>query len=101
MNLKHYPVEKLKKQIKLIISRYLSLSENRIFIFGSRILNKGDDRSDIDIGIEGNKEIPYETMFKIKEEIERIPVLYKIDIVDFNKVSEDFKKVAMKFIELI
>ena len=101
MNLKHYPVEKLKKRIKLIVSRYLNLSEYRIFIFGSRILNKGDDRSDIDIGIEGNKEIPYETMFKIKEEIEEIPVLYKIDIVDFNKVSEDFKKVSMKFIELI
>jgi len=63
-----------------------------LFFFGSRV--KGDNfiTSDIDIGIEGGKEVPLEILLLIKEEIENLPTLYKFDIVDFNKVSKSLKK---------
>ena len=35
-------------------------------------------------------------MNAIKEKIDQIPTLLKIDFVDFGAVSEDFKTVAMK-----
>ena len=38
-------------------------------------------------------------MFKIKEEIEELPTLYKFDLIDFFDVSEDFKKEALKYVE--
>jgi predicted nucleotidyltransferase len=101
MQLTHYSVKKLKKEILAIISRYLDLKSHRVFFFGSRVQGRGNERSDIDIGIEGAAEIPSEIMFKIKEEIDNLPTLYKIEIVDFKKISDDFREVALQFIEPI
>lgn len=101
MKLEYYSLDKLKKEIKEIIGKYLDLKEYKIFFFGSRV--KGDNfiTSDIDIGIEGKKEIPLEKLLLIKEEIENLPTLYKFDIVDFKKVSKKFKKIAKENIEYV
>jgi len=101
MRLKFYSVENLKKQILEIIGKYLDLNCYKVFFFGSRVSGKGDERSDIDIGIEGPKPIPTKIMGKIEEEIEQLPILYKIDVVDFKKVSPKFKKVAKEKIEML
>lgn len=94
MRLEFYSVPKLKKEITEIVGKHLNLFEYKIFFFGSRISDKGDEHSDIDIGIEGSNKIPYEIMAKIKEEVEDLPTLYKIEIVDFKNVSSDFRKVV-------
>ena len=101
MRLEHYPVEKLKQEILQIVGQHLDLKDCRLFFFGSRVDGKGNARSDIDIGIEGKREIAIEIMGKIDEELEKLPVLYKIEIVDFKKVPPDFRKVALKAIEPI
>jgi len=101
MKLEFYPEKKLKKEILNIIGKYLDLEEYKIFFFGSRVSGKNFPRSDIDIGIEGPKEIPAEIKIKIEEEIENLPTLYKFDIVDFSEVSKDFKEVAKKEIEYV
>lgn len=101
MRLEFYPVEKLKNEIMEIIGRYLDLNPYRIFFFGSRVAGKGNERSDIDIGIEGAEEIPYEIMARIRDDIENLPTLYKIEMVDFKKVSADFREVALQHIEFI
>lgn len=94
MRIEHYPVQKLKKEIAEIIGQCLDLREYKIFFFGSRVSGDSNQYSDIDIGIEGPLEIPYEIMAKIKESVENLPILYKIEIVDFKKVSPDFRKVS-------
>lgn len=101
MRLKHYPQEKLKKEILKIIAKYLDLGRLKVFFFGSRMTGKGNERSDIDIGLEGPEEIPYEIMARLKEDIDNLPTLYKIEIVDFKKVSPDFREVALRQIEAI
>lgn len=101
MHLEFYSEEKLKKQILGIISKYVDLKDYRIFLFGSRVSGKSTERSDIDIGIEGPIQIPRETMTKIREEIENLPTLYKIDLVDFKRVAPDFKEVALGNTEII
>jgi len=101
MRLEHYSVEKLKKEILEILGRHIDLKTYKVFFFGSRVSSSGSDRSDIDIGIDGPKEVPSLAMAKICEEIENLPTLYKIDIVDFKNVSNKFKSVALKNIELI
>lgn len=101
MELKYYPQDKLKREIIEIAGKYLDLKEYRIFFFGSRISGKGNERSDIDIGVEGPKPIPIETIAKIRGELESIETLYSIDIVDFGGASEDFKKVAGEKIEMV
>ena len=101
MKLEHYPVEKLKQEIKEIVGRHLDLKKYTLFFFGSRVLGKGDERSDIDLGIEGSKPVDSVVMSNIQEDIEELPMLYKIDIVDFKEVGGDFYKVAKEKIEII
>lgn len=101
MRLEHYPLEKLKAELLEILARHLDLSRYRVFFFGSRVTGKGTDRSDIDVGIEGREPIPFGTLFAIREDVGRIPTLYKIDVVDFRGASEDFREVALQHIEII
>jgi len=95
MRIEYYSSQKLKREIVGIVGKYIDLSEYKIFFFGSRVSGKGNEYSDIDIGIEGPNEIPYEIMSKIKEDMENLPTLYKIEIVDFKKVSSDFRQVSV------
>ena len=99
MNIEHYSLEKLKKDISAIIGQYLDLSTYRVFFFGSRVSGKGSERSDIDIGIEGKEPIPVSLLEKIRENINQLPTLYSIDVVDFLNASDDFKKVAREHTE--
>ena len=94
MRIEHYPLEKLKKNVLDIVGKYLDILEYKVFFFGSRVVGSGNERSDIDVGIEGPDEVSYEIMAKIRDEIDNLPILYKIEIVDFAKVSPDFYKVV-------
>lgn len=91
----------IQKEIYSIIGRHLDLSKYRVFLFGSRATGKGDDRSDFDIGIEGDQSLPQSTLSKIKNDIDQLPTLYKVDVVDFACVSPQFQKVAKKHIILL
>ncbi len=101
MDIEHYPKETLKKDLKRIIGKHLSLADCQVFFFGSRVAGNFRERSDIDIGIEGSKPIPIETLARIKEEVLELPILYKIDIVDFRSADKDFYNLAKKNIEII
>ncbi len=101
MRLEHESVEKLKKEILRVVTGYVDVSKFKVFFFGSRVAGKGDDRSDIDIGIEGKEPVPVETMMEIEDEIRELPVFYKMEIVDFKKVSDDFYKVAKQNVEFL
>ena len=94
MRLEHYPQEKLKKEILAILEKHLDVSDYRVFFFGSRVAGTGTERSDIDVGIDG-KSIPWSVWHEIREEIEAIPTLYKIDIVDFSTAARRFRSVAL------
>jgi len=94
MRLENESIEEIQKDILEIVGRFLDLADYKVFFFGSRVTGKGDERSDIDIGIEGEDVIPFEVMSKIESEIQSLPILYKIEIVDFKTVSSDFYEVA-------
>lgn len=101
LQLKYYPVEKLKKEILDITEKYLDLNRYKVFFFGSRITGKADERSDIDIGIDGAESVPPEIFSQIEEEIDQLPILYKIEIVDFRRVTIKFREVALQKIETL
>ena len=101
MKIEHYSYQKLKNEILSIITKYLDTSEYKVFFFGSRVSGKGTDHSDIDIGIEGPFPISPEIKLRIEEEIENLPILYKIEIVDFKRVPSKFREVALRNREFI
>lgn len=98
MRLEYYPQEKLEKEIIVILKQHLNLENYKIFFFGSRVSGKGTNRSDIDMGIEGPP-IPLHVWSDIREAFENIPILYTIEVVDFNKVSARFREVALEYRE--
>ncbi|MBI3579391.1 MAG: nucleotidyltransferase domain-containing protein [Ignavibacteriales bacterium] len=101
MRLEHYPVEKLKKEILGFVGKHIDLRTHKVFFFGSRVSGGGSERSDIDVGIEGPQEIPIEILGRIREEIENLPTLYKIEVVDFKSTSDEFREVALQHTEVL
>ena len=55
-----------------------------------------DDKSDIDIGIIPDMSLSARQLQAIREKIEEIPTLLKIDFIDFSTVSDNFKTIALK-----
>lgn len=94
MRLEYYPKERLKRELIAIIDRHLGPAKYQIFFFGSRVTGKSSERSDIDIGIEGNAPVPPTTLLDIKDEIEILPTLYSIELVDFHRVAQKFRDVV-------
>ena len=91
----------LKKEIIRAVGKNLDLPHYKLFYFGSRVNGGADIRSDIDVGIEAPEEIPLEIISGIKTDLDDLPILQKIDFVDFGRVSEEFKKVALQNTKLI
>lgn len=101
MRLEYYPEEKLKQEVLGILGKHLDLSKHKVFFFGSRVTNKGTERSDIDIGVEGPKPLPISVLGSIKDEVDALPTLYSIDVVDFTGASDTFRQVAKEKVEYI
>lgn len=101
MRLEHYSQQKLNRQILNIVGRFLPLTRLKVFYFGSRVTGAGSEYSDIDVGLIGEKSVPYFILGKIKEELENLSILYKIDLVDFKNTSHDFAKLALSKTEKI
>ncbi len=101
MRLEHESEKLLKEKILQIVGKYLDLSKYRVFFFGSRVTGKAREASDIDVGIEGKEPVSLRVLNGIREEIEELPVLYKIDVVDFAETNEKFKRVAKEHLELV
>ncbi len=85
-----------EKKIKAIITKYLSENNFKIFLFGSRATGINRPGSDFDVGIMGKEPVGLETLGLIDEEIDNSNIPYKVDVVDFARVSEGFKKLALK-----
>ena len=88
-------IDEILKSVSAIIAHELG-SSYRLFLFGSRAKGRYDEKSDIDIGIISDTRITGKQMATIQDKIEEIPTLLKIDLVDFNQVDDDFKKIALK-----
>jgi len=91
--------KKVELEIKKIIFQFLDPKKYKVFIFGSRAKGKAKKYSDYDIEILGKKPLPSYLKVLIEEALEESDLPFKVDIVDFFNVSEDFKKVALKNIK--
>ncbi|MDB5132420.1 MAG: polymerase beta domain protein region [Mucilaginibacter sp.] len=85
--------------LKDILDKNLKGISFRAFIFGSQANKLVLIRSDIDLGIMADDKITIQQLARIQADIEALPMLYKIDLVNFNEVDEQFKSVALKNVE--
>ena len=90
-----------QKQIILeIINKYCPDTE--VLIFGSRLKGNFKPTSDLDLCIKGIKPIELSTWSRLEEELSKTDIPFKIDLVDWFRVSDEFKKIieteSQKFI---
>ena len=85
----------ISKEVAKIVRREVKL-DFRLFLFGSRADKTNDARSDVDIGILARNSISAKSLFTIREKIDEIPTLLKIDFLDFAAVDDKFQNVALK-----
>ena len=87
--------ERLRQQLHELAGKYRQ-KEMRLFVFGS--FARGDQRttSDLDIGIEWERKRSEKLFTKLYNEIQELPTIRKIDLVDFEKAEKNFKDTASK-----
>ncbi len=89
--------EILDKVIKICILH----SAKSVYLFGSRAKGTFRERSDIDIAVSGADD-----MEMLKEEIEALPTLYTVDVVDLDTcgnelLMEDIREYGRKIYEKV
>ena len=92
--------DEVAKFAAAVVRRHLPDPSYRVFLFGSRAAGSAQPRSDIDIGIEGPAPVPRATLAAIEDELDEAPTLFTIDVVDFARVAEKFRRVARQRIPL-
>lgn len=80
-----------------IIRRYLPAREFDILLFGSWAKGDARETSDIDIGVAGPNPVDDLTFLRIKNEIQGIPTLRRIDIVDLGKADDVFRREVLSY----
>ena len=87
-------INHLLHSISRIVKENVSC-EYQLFLFGSRATVTNDIKADIDIGIIPNKKLSARQLQNIKESLEELSTLLKIDFIDFSSVSDEFKSIAL------
>ena len=101
MILQNYPEKKFKVEIRSLVGKYLDLNKHQLIIFGSRVNGSASKWSDVDLGILGSDKVSSSVMGNIKDDLEEMPILYKIDVVDFASTSQEFRNIALQNYEQI
>lgn len=79
-----------EKYLKEITNKIKEFNKNkglRFFIFGSAL--KRGHSGDLDLGVTGK--IKDEEIAKLKEEFENSTLPYSVDVINFDRVSKEFK----------
>ncbi|NLK63365.1 MAG: nucleotidyltransferase domain-containing protein [Fusobacteria bacterium] len=82
------------KYIVDTINKYISNCEIRVF--GSRIKGNSKKYSDIDLAIVTEKKIEWCIIGKIKDEFAESELPYRVDVLDWNGIDENFRKIIDK-----
>ncbi len=84
--------KRLNNIIKILVDE---LNPDRLILFGSRGKGKAFTNSDYDIAVDGHK-IEFRRKRILKEKLEDILGLHKLDLVFINEVEKKFKEIILK-----
>lgn len=86
-----------EKSIKETIFKNIDSDNFKVFLFWSRVKWNYRKNSDYDIWILWKEKLDYKKYINLKIALDELP--YLIDLVDFNTVDNNFKKIALKNIQ--
>ncbi len=85
--------------IKKVLQEFLPKAEYRVF--GSRLHGTAKTYSDIDIGVVMTEPIPLATLALLEEKLSESDLPYKVDLVDYQRISESFRAIIDEKYELL
>ena len=77
------------------------LPRRRVMFFGSRVSGGARARSDFDVAIDGPAPIAPHLLDGIRERLDGLPTLYRIDLVDLATVTARMRAEMMRHTETI
>jgi len=90
LNLKPFQVEIIKNILKK------NIPELTVWAFGSRVNNTAKPHSDLDLVVLGNTPIEEKIMFGLKDDFEESDLPIRVDVLDWNTISDSFKQIIEK-----
>ncbi|MES0341832.1 MAG: nucleotidyltransferase domain-containing protein [Candidatus Humimicrobiaceae bacterium] len=89
-----------KKREEIIIDKIVSLirkdiGPDRMLLFGSRAEGRHGPGSDFDIALDGKK-ISVRKMRELREKLEEVSGLHKVDIIFLESVDKEFKDIILR-----
>lgn len=85
--------------IKRILGEYVGDCEVRAF--GSRVTGTAKEYSDLDLAIVGKTKIKRRTKMLLREAFEESELPFRVDVVDYNAISDAFRTIVEKKYEVI
>ena len=86
--------QKQLNTVRHILTEYVPDSEVRAF--GSRVDGKMKSYSDLDLAIIGTHPIDGDVMRLLREAFQESDLPFRIDVLDWNAISDSFKRVIEK-----
>ena len=91
---------KFIQRLKKCVLDGLKDEDMRIVLFGSRARGDAATSSDMDVGLIPKGKVDRKKIILLRESVEDLNIPYNVDIVDFSCVGEEFKKEALKEVEV-
>lgn len=92
--------EEVKSMIRsFVVSQKGKGLDARFFLFGSRVRGDNRARSDFDLAIDAGRPLPATIMADLRDGLEELPTLFRIDLVDAAAVSDRFAAEAFSAVE--
>ncbi len=80
-----------EKIVRRILKKHVP--DATIWVFGSRVKQTANNSSDLDLAIVSQNKIPLQVMNLLKFDFEESDLPFKVDVLDWQNISDDFKKV--------
>lgn len=90
-------MENVESQDKAKIIGLISvlIPQAKIILFGSRARGTNAPRSDIDVAVDAQKPLPPVVIDEAKSMLEASNIMYKVDVLDLNSVTENMRKAIL------
>lgn len=69
--------------------------------FGSRAAGTAKRHSDLDLAVVGKQRMALKTMHRLEEAFEESDLPFRVDVLDWNAISPDFRDIIEKQYEVI
>jgi len=85
--------------IKRILAEYVGDCEVRAF--GSRVARRGKDHSDLDLAVVARGKMERRTKMLLREAFEESDLPFRVDVIDYNAVSDEFRTIIDAKYEIV